>query len=187
MYHARSAGCRIGRRPQARRMRFARGRRGGEHSQSSTRFFCLAALLVAAVVAAAGTSSAAPAARPGPAAPAAPGAEPAPALVAESPLLGEARRLTVQLTAYSASVEEGTAWGITRSGVPARPGTVAVDQSVIPLGSRLRIAGLPGIYRAEDTGGGIHGAHVDVFMESRAAALQFGRRAGVPVEVLDES
>ena len=43
-YHARSAGCRIGRRSQARRVRFARGRRGGEQLQSSTRFFCLAAL-----------------------------------------------------------------------------------------------------------------------------------------------
>src|SRR5437868_11348630 len=115
MYYARSAGCRLRRRPQARRMRFARGRHGGEQFRSSTRFFCLAALFVAAIVAAAGTSSAATAARPGRAAPAAP----APALVAEAPMLGEARRLTVQLTAYSASVEEGTAWGITRSGVPA--------------------------------------------------------------------
>ena len=187
MYHARSAGCRIGRRPQALRVRFARGRRGGEPSQSSTRFFCLAALLVAAVVAAAGTTSGATAARPGPAEISAPGTAPAPAPAPESPGLGEARRLMVQLTAYSASVEEGTAWGITRSGVPARPGTVAVDPSVIPLGSRLRIAGLPGIYRAEDTGGGIRGAHVDVFMESRAAALEFGLRPGVPIEVLDRS
>jgi 3D (Asp-Asp-Asp) domain-containing protein len=167
-------------------VRFARGRRGGEPLRSSTRFFCLAALLVAAVVAAAGTSSAT-AARPGAAGLPLPGAPPTPALEIESPAPGEARRLTVQLTAYSASVEEGTAWGITRSGVPARLGTVAVDPSVIPLGSRLRIAGLPGIYRAEDTGGGIRGAHVDVFMESRAAALEFGRRAGVPVEVLDQS
>lgn len=97
----------------------------------------------------------------------------------------QGRQLRAQVTAYSASVEEGTAWGITRSGTLARPGVVAVDPTVIPLGSRVRIAGLPGIYRAEDTGGGIHGAHIDVFMESRVEALDFGRRTSVLVEVLD--
>jgi 3D (Asp-Asp-Asp) domain-containing protein len=94
------------------------------------------------------------------------------------------RWLRAELTAYSASAEEGTAGGITFSGTRARPGTVAVDPAVIPLGSRLRIAGLAGTHRAEDTGGGIRGAHVDVFMPSRADALRFGRRTGV-VELLD--
>jgi 3D (Asp-Asp-Asp) domain-containing protein len=98
---------------------------------------------------------------------------------------GPSRRLVVQLTAYSASVEEGTAWGITRVGTRVRPGVVAVDPAVIPLGSRLRIEGLAGTYRAEDTGGGIRGAHIDIFMESRSAALQFGRRSAVVAEVLD--
>ena len=60
-----------------------------------------------------------------------------------------------------------------------------MDPAVIPLGSRLRIAGLPGVYRAEDTGGGIRGAHIDVYMESRATALELGRRSGVMVELLD--
>jgi 3D (Asp-Asp-Asp) domain-containing protein len=95
-----------------------------------------------------------------------------------------ARQLNVQLTAYSASTEEGTEHGITASGRPARSGTVAVDPAIIPLGSQLRIAGLPGIYRAEDTGGSVHGAHVDVFQNSRVDALQFGRRLGV-VEILE--
>jgi 3D (Asp-Asp-Asp) domain-containing protein len=66
-----------------------------------------------------------------------------------------------------------------------RPGVVAVDPAVIPLGSRVRIAGLPGTYVAEDTGGGIRGAHVDVYMHSRDAALQFGYRKSVLVEVLE--
>jgi 3D (Asp-Asp-Asp) domain-containing protein len=95
------------------------------------------------------------------------------------------RWLSVELTAYSASEQEGTAAGITYTGVRARPGTVAVDPAVIPLGSRLRIAGLPGLYRAEDTGGGIRDAHVDVFMESPVLAFQFGRRSNVPVEILE--
>jgi 3D (Asp-Asp-Asp) domain-containing protein len=95
------------------------------------------------------------------------------------------RSLAVQLTAYSASEAEGTAGGLTASGARVRPGTVAVDPAVIPLGSKLRIEGLPGVYRAEDTGGGVRGAHVDVFMDSRGAALEFGRRASVRVEVLE--
>jgi 3D (Asp-Asp-Asp) domain-containing protein len=95
------------------------------------------------------------------------------------------RQLNVQLTAYSASIEEGTERGITASGRPARSGTVAVDPAFIPLGSQLRIAGLPGVYRAEDTGGGVHGAHVDVFLNSRLDAVQFGRRLGVMVEILE--
>jgi 3D (Asp-Asp-Asp) domain-containing protein len=74
---------------------------------------------------------------------------------------------------------------MTYTGTHARPGTVAVDPTYIPLGSRLYIAGLPGLYLAEDTGGGIRGAHVDVFMRSRAEALAFGRRSGVLVELLD--
>jgi len=97
----------------------------------------------------------------------------------------QGRQLRVQVTAYSASVEEGTAGGITRSGTRVRPGVVAVDPAVIPLGSRVRIAGLPGVYRAEDTGGGVRGAHVDVFIASRADALRFGRQRGVLIEVLD--
>jgi 3D (Asp-Asp-Asp) domain-containing protein len=130
--------------------------------------------------------------------PAAAVSPPAPVAVAVAPRLtspaavvgrlgasGQGRQLRAQVTAYSASVEEGTAWGITRSGTRARPGVVAVDPAVIPLGSRVRIAGLPGIYHAEDTGGGIHGAHVDVFMESRADAFRFGRQTSVLVEVLD--
>lgn len=103
------------------------------------------------------------------------------------PLAPQTRWLRVELTAYSASAEEGTAAGITYTGVRAGPGTVAVDPTVIPLGSRLRIAGLPGVYRAEDTGGGIRGAHVDVFMASRTAALEFGRHHAVSIEVLAES
>jgi 3D (Asp-Asp-Asp) domain-containing protein len=116
---------------------------------------------------------------------------PAPRLTGPAAVVGrmgasdQGRQFRAQVTAYSASVEEGTAWGITRSGTAAHPGVVAVDPTVIPLGSRVRIAGLPGVFRAEDTGGGIHGAHIDVYMESRADAFRFGRQTSVLVEVLD--
>ena len=61
--------------------------------------------------------------------------------------------------------------GITATGVTAQEGrTVAVDPSVIPLGSEVEIGGA--IYIAEDTG--VHGNAIDIFMNSHQAALQWG-------------
>ncbi len=50
-------------------------------------------------------------------------------------------------------------------------GTVAVDRNLIPLGSTVYIQGL-GVFHAEDTGGAVLGAHVDVFVNSAAEAYQ---------------
>lgn len=50
---------------------------------------------------------------------------------------------------------------------------MAVDPSVIPLGSLVYIAGI-GLRKAEDTGGAIKGARIDIYMEDPAEALQFG-------------
>lgn len=63
-----------------------------------------------------------------------------------------------------------------RSGRWVYPGAVAVDPSLIPLGSRLRIEGLGGIFVAEDTGAGVHGAHIDVWMASCQDAILWGRQ-----------
>ncbi len=68
-------------------------------------------------------------------------------------------------------------YGITATGKKARWGTVAVDKSVIKLGSTLRIKGFPNtIFRAEDVGGAIKGKHIDVWFPSHKAALKFGVR-----------
>lgn len=53
------------------------------------------------------------------------------------------------------------AYGITRSGVPLTKGIVAVDMSVIPLGTRLYVPGY-GFAIAGDTGGGIIGDMIDM-------------------------
>lgn len=58
----------------------------------------------------------------------------------------------------------------TATGIWPYPGVVATDPAVIPLGSHLRIAGLPGVFLAADTGGAIRGARVDVFCTSLAEA-----------------
>lgn len=63
----------------------------------------------------------------------------------------------------------------TATGKNPAVGMVAVDPSVIPLGSQLYIEGY-GYAVAADTGGSIKGARVDLFMEDRAQCLSWGRR-----------
>lgn len=80
-------------------------------------------------------------------------------------------------------------YGITASGTKAVPGTVAVDPSVIPLGTKLYIAstdGSPdyGFATALDTGGAIKGNRIDLFMESNSDANNFGIRQ-VKVYILE--
>ena len=84
----------------------------------------------------------------------------------------------VTATAYTAG--RGGAGYITASGTPARPGAVAVDRRVIPLGSKLYIVTndgeyIYGIAVAEDTG--VIGNRVDLYYDDYEACIQFGRRA----------
>lgn len=55
-------------------------------------------------------------------------------------------------------------------------GIVAVDPKVIPLGTRLYIDGY-GYARAMDTGGAIKGNKIDLFFDTKAEALKWGRRS----------
>jgi len=80
-------------------------------------------------------------------------------------------QLNAQCSAYVATGNR------TATGVWPSFGTVAVDPRVIPLGSRLTIEGFEGVtFRAEDTGGAVNGARVDIFMSSYNQAIQYGRR-----------
>ena len=78
------------------------------------------------------------------------------------------RTLTVGSTGY-------TIRGRTSTGIPTGPGVVAVDPSVIPLGTRLTIPGY-GVGIAADTGGAVQGNAIDVWFPTKAQALQWGRR-----------
>jgi len=112
--------------------------------------------------------------------------------------LSTANVLTMTATAYDLSVAScgktpsDPGYGITATGSRATARrTVAVDPSVIPLGTQLRITFsepfgyMNGIYVAEDTGGAIGGSRIDIFMGDTASDLcaQFGRRQ-VTVEIL---
>jgi 3D (Asp-Asp-Asp) domain-containing protein len=78
------------------------------------------------------------------------------------------RTLTVLATGYSLG-------GRTSTGVPVGYGIVAVDPSVIPLGTHMTIPGY-GDGVAADTGGAVAGAHVDLWFPTRAEALAWGSR-----------
>ncbi len=84
---------------------------------------------------------------------------------------------TFVITAYLAIDEyENRFHGITYSGVPAKANhTLAVDPKVIPLGSMVFIEGL-GWWRAEDTGNMIKGKILDICVETRTQARNWGRQ-----------
>lgn len=89
------------------------------------------------------------------------------------------RRLPVQITMYCL---EGT----TRTGRPVRPGIVAADPRVLPLGTTVDLyVGLKyyGRFLVDDTGGVVKGAIIDVWTPSCADARRFGRRRGAVVLV----
>ena len=87
----------------------------------------------------------------------------------------------MEATAYLPT--DGSGEGITATGIQARYGVVAVDPSVIPLGSRVFIPGY-GEAIAADTGGAINGNRIDLCMEDYGSCMSFGRRS-VDVYILE--
>jgi 3D (Asp-Asp-Asp) domain-containing protein len=78
------------------------------------------------------------------------------------------RTLTVISTGYSLG-------GTTSIGMPVGWGVVAVDPSLIPLGTRLTIPGY-GEGVAADTGSAVQGATIDLWFPTGTQALAWGRR-----------
>ena len=93
------------------------------------------------------------------------------------------RTLQVQATGYSTQ-QPGLSTH-TRMGIDLRvnPRVIAVDPSVIPLGSMVEVEG-KGVYIAGDTGGAINGNIIDIHFSTVAEALQWGRR-NITVRILD--
>ena len=95
----------------------------------------------------------------------------APAEAAPAPVQlddAEGRTMRVVATAYSLQ-------GRTATGIPVGWGVVAVDPSVIPLGTRITIPGY-GEGIAADVGSAVRGAKIDLWMPTRGAALRWGVR-----------
>ena len=79
------------------------------------------------------------------------------------------------LTAYCCESKDnphicGDGDGLTATGLPVAPGMVAVDPSIIPLGSTVIINGVS--YLAADTG--ISGYHIDIAIQTHEEADKFG-------------
>jgi 3D (Asp-Asp-Asp) domain-containing protein len=115
------------------------------------------AKITAAATAAAGGSSTASAAPSS----AATTASPAPAP-------SGTRTLVVDAVAYHLP-------GKTASGLPVGAGVIAVDPSVIPLGTRVLVPGY-GPAVAADVGSAVKGSVIDLWMPSTKKALAWGRR-----------
>jgi 3D (Asp-Asp-Asp) domain-containing protein len=116
------------------------------------------------------------------AAPAKAEAKPAPAT---KPAEKQGKTITVEATAYTAYCTGCS--GVTATGIDlkANPGmkVIAVDPSVIPLGSKVYVEGY-GQAIAGDTGGAIKGSRIDIFMPNKSNALSFGRKS-LQVTILD--
>ena len=91
------------------------------------------------------------------------------------------KKITMNGTAYTGSPSQNGGSALTAMGTPAVYGVVAVDPSVIPLGSKVFVVSADGKYvygvaRAEDTGGAIKGNKIDLCFNSNSEAIQFCRR-----------
>lgn len=93
--------------------------------------------------------------------------------------------LDMRATAYTASFKDtgknpgDPGFGITRSGVKAKKGVIAVDPKVIPLGTRVyvEVAGKTldyGYAVAADTGGAIKGDKIDLYFDDQNFVDRWG-------------
>lgn len=83
---------------------------------------------------------------------------------------------TMRGTAYTTGGSVGTR---TASGTSVRVGVVAVDRSVLPLGTKVYVMSNDGAYNygfavAEDTG--VRGNTIDLYMDTNRECIQFGVR-----------
>lgn len=95
------------------------------------------------------------------------------------------KELTMNATAYSADCNGCS--GITATGINLKADrnkkVIAVDPSVIPLGSTVWVEGY-GTAIAGDTGGAIKGNRIDLHVPSHEEAMAYGRKT-VKIKVLD--
>ncbi len=103
---------------------------------------------------------------------------PAQATSADAPSAEQSAPATQPATGTHSLVVDAVAYhlpGNTASGLPVGVGVIAVDPTVIPLGTRVFVPGY-GPAVAADVGSAIKGNIIDLWMPSTAQALSWGRR-----------
>jgi len=98
-------------------------------------------------------------------------------LVSRDDTIRFSKSLRVSATAYTHTGNN------TASGIYPYKGAVAVDPRVIPMGTKLYIEGY-GYGKALDVGSAIKGNKIDLFFETKAEAIRWGRRA-VKIYILE--
>lgn len=97
---------------------------------------------------------------------------------------GAKQVLDIKATAYAPGPHDNDQWGDkTYMGTKVRPGVIAVDPRIIPLGSHVMIKYPDGTKEyavAEDTGGAIKGHRIDIAKRTVSEAYKFGIK---PVKV----
>lgn len=108
-----------------------------------------------------------------------------PVAKAPAPSAPAGKEMSVTATAYTAYCAGCS--GITYTGIDLRSNpnqkVIAVDPNIIPLGSRVWVEGY-GEAIAGDIGGAIKGNIIDVFLEDKQDALNWGRKT-VTIRILD--
>lgn len=79
------------------------------------------------------------------------------------------KKMQVVATAY-------TGHGITSTGTTPKWGTIAVDPSIIPYGTKVYIPKFGKTFIAEDCGGAIKGNKIDIYMNDKDSAYNWGRK-----------
>lgn len=87
-----------------------------------------------------------------------------------------AKTLNVKAYAYTGD-------GITATGTVPKYGTIAVDPSVIPYGTKVYIKELDKVFTAEDCGGAIKGNTIDIFMPTEKNCNDWGIK-NITIEIL---
>lgn len=112
-------------------------------------------------------------------------AQPAPVKQTAQPKAAEGKKITVSTTAYTAECHGCS--GVTATGMDLNNNrnakVIAVDPSVIPLGTKVHVPGY-GTAIAADTGGAIKGNKIDIHVPTTNEALNWGRRS-VTITILD--
>ncbi len=102
---------------------------------------------------------------------------------AETTAAQSGKTVTVEATAYSTNQPELSDTTATGINLNENPNVIAVDPSVIPLGSTVYVPGY-GTFTAGDTGSAINGNRIDVHITDLNQAMNFGRQT-MEVQILN--